>query len=119
MTLFGKKRDDVIDLTRYKKSIELREEPEVIDLVKNGSKDEAQTSGVNLNFMDNLQDSNLNSAYGGAITDSLREARKAKLKSAFNDMKVKIEDNDYKMNNMIRKMHEMEDRIKELERNRY
>ncbi len=134
MGFFGRKKNDVLDLTRYAKKNPVSQSntgngnPDVIDLgfMNKQESKPADNSGVNLGFMDAPANTGSGSSYGnssgasygGSIADNLREARRQRLKTAFKDMKVKIDDSDYRIANLTKRINELEERLRELERQR-
>ncbi len=127
-----KKKNDVIDFTKFRSlspnSVSAKNDS-VLDLGTNNVKNE-NSSEVNLGFLDNLANASSGAkevqsnnywnkaSSPGPITDSLREARRQRLKAAFNEMKNKIDDSDFKISSLNRKIDDIEERLKEIERRR-
>lgn len=119
---------DVIDLTKMRHLIpsdseSFQSDIEIVDLSNNAGKQETASPLSALGNLANaaraeegyLRDS------PGPITSGLREARdarKEKLRAVFNEMRVKVDDNDYKLTDLMSKMRDMEKRLKEIERRR-
>ncbi|NCO11686.1 hypothetical protein CO038_01510 [Candidatus Pacearchaeota archaeon CG_4_9_14_0_2_um_filter_39_13] len=122
-----KKKGEVVDLTKMRHLLPKNtEEVEIVDLSSKKEVKESADSGLSalsaLGGRANVKTNYSGLDSPGPITSGLRDARdarKEKLKAVFNEMRLKIEDNEYKMRDVVGKMGEMEKRIKELERRRY
>lgn len=123
-----KKRNEVVDLTKMKNLLPANtEEVEIVDLsAKKTPEIEKENSGVSalgsLGSLANAGKPDTLTPAPGPITAGLRDARdakKEKLKAVFNEMRLKIDDTDYKTRNLLGKVDELEKRIKELERRKY
>ncbi|MCH7568100.1 MAG: hypothetical protein IIA87_01645 [Nanoarchaeota archaeon] len=125
MGLFRRKKgSEVIDFTNLynreliKQSGESAEN-DVVDLSTNQSQDTFSNSddflsglaGVGAVADTQVQTSERIGA--GPITSSLRKARQeSNIHAKFNEIKLKIDDTDYKLNNLIEKVKEIEHRVR-------
>jgi len=125
MGLFRRKKgSEVIDFTNLynrgliKQSGESAEN-DVVDLSTNQSQNTFSNSddflsglaGVGAGADTQVQTSERIGA--GSITSSLRKARQeASIHAKFNEIKLKIDDTDYKLNNLIEKVKEIEHRVR-------
>ena len=119
MGFFRKRKPDVVDFT----SSSRRTVPKVSNSSKlnNGVVDFSSTnsqtnksisSSPDMNFLSNLAGAENSSS--GSVTDSLRNARqKNQMSQELNEMKLKLEDNDYKLNSLVEKVKELEGKLRE------
>ena len=113
MGLFGKRRgSDIIDFTKLQNksfSEQVKEKSDVIDMRA------TKSSQFENNFLSSLAGAGVNSDENKSISDSLREARQRNLsRSEIKELKIKIEDNEHKINNLIAKVRELEDKIRRI-----
>lgn len=128
-----KKGHDVVDLTKMRHLLPTHtdEDVEIVDLSaqkrpQNYSNNSGDSGAGALGALGSLASAGATSystltPSPGPITEGLREARdakKEKLKAVFNEMRLKLDDNEFKMKDVVGKLNEMERRIKELERKR-
>lgn len=119
MGFFRKRKPNVVDFT----SASRRAVPEVSNSSKldNGVVDfssaSSQTnnsisSSPNMDFLSNLAGADNSSS--GSVTDSLRNARqKNQMSQELNEMKLKLDDNDFKLNSVVEKVKELEMKLRE------
>ena len=116
MGFFRKKKPDVIDFTSgSKRNIpEVRNSPadsEVVDF-SSSSSSSSSTSSSDVDFLGHLAGADTSSS--GSVTDSLRTARQRnQMDKELSEMKLKLDDNDYKLNNIVQKVKELEMRLRE------
>jgi len=117
MGLFGKKRPDFVDLTDMRKRGILRERRSnnadssgVLDLSSSGN---SSSGSDGLGFLGSLAGAgssqanpNSNETYG----ERLRAARRGNM-AEFRNMKVKIEDIEYKMDRFLERLEKIEDKL--------
>ena len=120
MPFFKKKRSvDVVDLTDMqrrgllKTSIPEKNEEGIVDLSSSSSSPAGD-------FLSSLAGFGANSSVErihpspGPIISNLRAARQRGLADTkINELKLKLDDNDYKLNTLIERVKELEDRLKE------
>ncbi len=119
MGFFRKRKPNVVDFT----SASRRAVPEVSNSSKldNGVVDfssaSSQTnnsisSSPNMDFLSNLAGADNSSS--GSVTDSLRNARqKNQMSQELNERKLKLDDNDFKLNSVVEKVKELEMKLRE------
>lgn len=111
MGLFRKKKQDVIDFSLMQKKGFLREskanEREVIDFSGNSAK----TDSGGFDFLSGLANAGGSS---GTVTESLREARRKKIESSeINELRLKLDDSDFKLKTLTERIKELERRLNE------
>lgn len=125
---FGRKRRDVVDLTDMRKRGILKDaipetnEEGLIDFRGKEINPAPKSAGYadfssgtsntpDMDFLGSLAGASnaAASSSGGSIIENLREARQRNLNPEINELKIKVEDSDYKI-------RVLQDRIKELER---
>jgi len=126
MGLFSKRRSEVVDLSDMQRRGLLPTSPPpeadergIVDFSKSSQTipQSSSTPTINMDFLSSLAGAGVNSssANSGSVTDSLRDARKRNHESAeINELRLKLEDNEYKMRNMSDKIRELEEKINAL-----
>ncbi len=123
MGFFKKKGPEIVDFTsslgkRVSNSVASSENAE--ELLDFSSSPSSQSSGgsvgsstsPNMDFLSNL--AGADNISSGSVTDSLRNARqKNQMSQELNEMKLKLEDNDYKLNSVVEKVKELEMKLRE------
>jgi len=118
-----RRKNEVVDLTIMRdrgilKDVSQEKEDEFVDF-SSSQNQTAQNSG-SFDFLSSLAtgaDSSLTSESSpGPITESLRDARKRGIGADLNEMRIKLEDTEYKLNNALRRIQELERKTRELER---
>jgi hypothetical protein len=122
MGIFKKKGVDVVDLTDMQrrgileKTAKNDNEDGVIDFGFDKTKESgANTAGDFLSSLAGVETSKsaINES-PGPITDSLRDARKrASMNSELNELRLKLDDSDFKLSSLIEKVKEVERRLNE------
>ena len=117
MGFFRKRKLDVVDFTSSPRRAvpEARSRPEInSDVVDFSSSSSAvsSSSSPNIDFLSNLAEADNSSS--GSVTDSLRNARqKNQVSKELNEMKLRLEDNDYKLNSIVQKVKELEMKLRD------
>lgn len=121
-----KKSPDVVDLTDMRKRGLLKEHvPEtnkegVIDFSDSAGSSapshSAESSSPNMDFLGSLAGASASESMGGSITENLREARQRNLgNSEIHEVKIKAEDNEYKIRALEDKIRELEEKLRRFE----
>jgi len=117
MGWFKKRGVDVIDLTDMEKKGLLQRQRgandgDVVDLVPSGSSNISSKGGgvPTLGFLDNLAGAS-SSGESSSVGESLRNARGSAL-GQVNQLKIKLEDMEYKMEKLVERLSELESRIR-------
>ena len=110
MGFFNKRKSEVIDFTgsvgkRISRSVASSETSG--DLI-----DFSSSTSPNMDFLGSLAGADNSSS--GSVTNSLRNARQKNQRSQeLNEMKLKLDDNDFKLNSVVEKVKELEMKLKE------
>ena len=128
MSWFKKKRDnyDSIDFTELQKRKILKEKISsegIIDMNSSASSvNSSSGSDSNFGFLSNLaragsvKSNNLDMTKSPSISDSLREARrKSMIGTEINELRIKLEDNEYKLSNLVDKVRQLEEKLRAFE----
>ncbi len=123
MGFFKKKGPEIVDFTsslgkRVSNSVASSENAEeLLDFSSSPSSQSSNNSvsssaSPNMDFLSNL--AGADNISSGSVTDSLRNARqKNQMSQELNEMKLKLEDNDYKLNSVVEKVKELEMKLRE------
>ena len=123
MGFFKKKGPEIVDFTsslgkRVSNSVTSSENAEgLLDFNSSPSSQSSNNSvsssaSPNMDFLSNLAGADNSSS--GSVTDSLRNARQKNQRSQeLNEMKLKLEDNDYKLNSLVEKVKELEGKLRD------
>lgn len=131
MSFWKKKGSEIIDLTDMQKRGILRVHEtkssnygETLDLTRNrdtgfSSSDSSESSSENnsnFDFLGGFAEASSNNSE--SVVDSLRVARNAnadRSRTEVNEIKLKIDDTNYKLDNLINKVRELEEKLKSFE----
>lgn len=117
MAWFGKRKSDVIDMTRMRHLLPASSDNEVEEIDLSNVQKPASSGTSSFDFLGSLASAQNLESSSGPITESLRDARRAKM-GGVNELKIKLEDSEYKINDLTNRVREMEKRLRELERER-
>ncbi|MDP4039661.1 MAG: hypothetical protein Q8P57_03725 [Candidatus Pacearchaeota archaeon] len=119
---FFKKNVDVVDLADMRRrgllkensgGSRISESSGITDFTSSVSSSN-NTDTVNLDFLGNLAGASVNSESPGRITDSLRTARlRNRENSEIHELKIRLDDNNFKLNSAIERIRELERRLNE------
>lgn len=113
MSFFKKKGVEIVDLTDMEKRGLLEKSKKISgssgDMIDFSSKSENLGNPAG-DFLSNLA----GVGNTGSVTDSLRTARKRNIEnSELNEMRLKMDDNDFKLNSLIERVKELERKLDE------
>jgi len=127
MGLFGRRSEDVIDLTELQKrgilkraeesSLNNQNEGEIVDLGSNSSQTNSESSGASaLSFLGDFANvgANNTSNFADGASNSTSSAQLSE--TAFNDMKVKLENTEYKLERALERLAQVEEKLASFER---
>jgi hypothetical protein len=129
MGLFGRKKSsEVVDLSDMQKRGLLKREARIPESNTSGVVDFSSSSGSSSTGKDVSRDVDFLSGLAGAgvdlrgsnesygnVTDSLRAARRRNIASAdLNEMKLKVDDNEFKIEQLNEKIKELEMKLREV-----
>jgi len=109
------KKTDIIDMTKMKlPPSSISDNVEIVDLSSSENSSVKSTPNTpNMDFLGGLAGVSRSepevSPSPGSITDNLREARKSKLKAAFNQINLKIDDHEFKLNDAVSKLRDVKE----------
>jgi len=125
MGFFGKKNNkEVIDFTELQRRGVIREqsvknEPDVVDLssISGSSVNSESSSNPAGDFLSSLAGVGASEGanFGSSVTDSLRDARARNVNPQINEIKIKVEDNEYKLKDLSEKILELERKLREIQ----
>ena len=124
MGLFSFRRKnsvDVVDLTDMQKrgllptKMPKANEEGIVDYSRKIETSANANNSDGLDFLSNLAKANLDPS-PGPITSSLREARqKTQIEAEINHLKLKLDDNEYRISEVNQKIKRLEAKLKEME----
>jgi hypothetical protein len=109
MGFFKKKRNEIIDLTKDERIRSgLGKKSTSSDYVKVPTTSESKED----DFLSGLAGAGNFESSPGPITNSLRDARKRiSLNNELNELRLKLDDSDFKLRNLVEKVREIERRM--------
>ena len=114
MEWFRKNRPDTVDFTKLQRTVK-SESVDIVDLGKtNASNKSISSTTASSDFLSSLANvgSTGNATSGLGVTGNLREARRRNLVgSEVNELKIKLEDTEYKLRNLTDKVRQLEEKI--------
>ncbi len=116
MGLF-KKQNDVIDFTEMQRREVTKKSPEkMIDFSSKVNPSQSSNGDPN-DFFGSLAGANnaSSNSYGDSIIDNLREARQRNQNGsvAFNEMKIKLEDAEFRISQLSERVRQLETKLRE------
>ncbi len=125
MGVFKKKRNEIIDFSdMYKRGWikaadnDYDDSPEIIDLTQPISNSAIKTNSVskndNFDFLTGFAQASASAPDNNSVVDSLRTARRESgdhLRTEMNELKIKLDDANYKIETLIAKIRELERKI--------